>query len=90
MMMGLLPQLCSCISCRATRAHPHSSSPTPYSSTWLKPVASLPLPPPLTHTPIHPPPPQVFSLSADKTIKMWDLRNHKCLQTITEVCAGMC
>jgi len=25
----------------------------------------------------------VFSLSADKMIKVWDLRNHKCLQTIS-------
>ena len=25
----------------------------------------------------------VFSMSGDKTIKVWDLRNHKCLQTIT-------
>lgn len=27
----------------------------------------------------------VFTLSIDKSIKVWDLRNHKCLQTITEV-----
>ncbi|KAG1667639.1 hypothetical protein FOA52_004666 [Chlamydomonas sp. UWO 241] len=26
----------------------------------------------------------VFSLSADKVIKVWDLRNHKCLQTLTQ------
>eukprot|EP00775_Hariotina_reticulata_P009116 gene9116-9285_t len=26
----------------------------------------------------------VFTLSIDKTIKVWDLRNHKCLQTISE------
>lgn len=24
-------------------------------------------------------------MSVDKTIKVWDLRNHKCLQTIAEV-----
>jgi hypothetical protein len=31
----------------------------------------------------------VFTLSIDKTIKVWDLRNHKCLQTISEVgCQG--
>ena len=30
----------------------------------------------------------VFSLSMDKTIKLWDLRNHKCLQTIAEVWLG--
>lgn len=28
---------------------------------------------------------QLFSLSVDKVIKVWDLRNHKCLQTISEV-----
>uniref|UniRef100_A0A7S0WPJ8 EF-hand domain-containing protein n=1 Tax=Chlamydomonas leiostraca TaxID=1034604 RepID=A0A7S0WPJ8_9CHLO len=26
----------------------------------------------------------VFTLSADKVIKVWDLRNHRCLQTITQ------
>ncbi|KAG2498385.1 hypothetical protein HYH03_003644 [Edaphochlamys debaryana] len=26
----------------------------------------------------------VFTLSVDKVIKVWDLRNHKCLQTLTE------
>ena len=26
-----------------------------------------------------------FTMSVDKTIKVWDLRNHKCLQTIAEV-----
>ncbi|GFR43071.1 hypothetical protein Agub_g4078 [Astrephomene gubernaculifera] len=26
----------------------------------------------------------VFTLAVDKTIKVWDLRNHKCLQTLTE------
>ncbi|KAG2424023.1 hypothetical protein HXX76_014847 [Chlamydomonas incerta] len=26
----------------------------------------------------------VFTLAADKVIKVWDLRNHKCLQTLTE------
>jgi hypothetical protein len=27
----------------------------------------------------------VFTLSIDKSIKVWDLRNHRCLQTINEV-----
>jgi hypothetical protein len=26
-----------------------------------------------------------FTMAADKTVKVWDLRNHKCMQTITEV-----
>ena len=30
----------------------------------------------------------VFTLSVDKVIKVWDLRNHKCLQTICQV--GAC
>jgi WD40 repeat protein len=33
----------------------------------------------------------VFTLSIDKSIKVWDLRNHRCLQTISEVSAhGAC
>lgn len=32
---------------------------------------------------------QVFTLSVDRTLKVWDLRNHRCLQTITQVrCAS--
>lgn len=27
----------------------------------------------------------VFTLSIDKSIKVWDLRNHRCLQTLLEV-----
>lgn len=27
-------------------------------------------------------------MATDKTIKVWDLRNHKCIQTIAEVGAG--
>lgn len=32
-------------------------------------------------------PPQ-FTMSVDKTLKVWDLRTHRCLQTITEVRLG--
>jgi hypothetical protein len=27
---------------------------------------------------------QVISMAADKVIKIWDLRNHRCIQTITD------
>ncbi|MEW5310065.1 MAG: hypothetical protein WDW38_001897 [Sanguina aurantia] len=27
---------------------------------------------------------QIISLAADKTMKVWDIRNHKCLQTVTD------
>lgn len=27
---------------------------------------------------------QIISLGSDKTVKVWDIRNHKCLQTLQD------
>ena len=29
--------------------------------------------------------PQVVSMAADNVIKVWDLRNHRCIQTVTDL-----
>jgi WD40 repeat protein len=34
--------------------------------------------------PAVPYPPQIISLSSDKTIKIWDIRNHKCMVSVQD------
>lgn len=47
-------------------------------ATWHLWTAQAPCPVPF----LHPPPRQVITLSDDAVVRVWDLRNHKCVQAL--------